>query len=85
MSAVTSSAEARLLIAVIAAPDDDAPRLVYADWLQERGDPVSWASRNGSPSPTSGRDVPTVRMMPEPARVYILGRALRTPRAVVGW
>ena len=20
-------------------PDDDAPRLVYADWLEERGDP----------------------------------------------
>jgi uncharacterized protein (TIGR02996 family) len=25
--------------AVLAAPDDDAPRLVYADWLLERGDP----------------------------------------------
>ncbi len=28
-----------LLAAVYAAPDDDAPRLVYADWLQEQGDP----------------------------------------------
>jgi uncharacterized protein (TIGR02996 family) len=28
-----------LLRAVLAAPDDDAPRLVYADWLSERGDP----------------------------------------------
>jgi uncharacterized protein (TIGR02996 family) len=28
-----------LLRAVIAAPDDDAPRLVYADWLDEHGDP----------------------------------------------
>ena len=27
-----------LLRAVIAAPDDDAPRLVYADWLDEQGD-----------------------------------------------
>ncbi|MBK7860334.1 MAG: TIGR02996 domain-containing protein [Archangiaceae bacterium] len=27
-----------LLDAVLAAPHDDAPRLVYADWLQERGD-----------------------------------------------
>lgn len=30
---------ARLLAAVLAAPEDDAPRLVLADWLQERGDP----------------------------------------------
>jgi uncharacterized protein (TIGR02996 family) len=25
--------------AIVAAPADDAPRLVYADWLEERGDP----------------------------------------------
>ncbi len=30
---------ARLLGEVLAAPDDDEPRLVYADWLTERGDP----------------------------------------------
>src|SRR5438477_5170948 len=24
---------------VLDRPDDDAPRLVYADWLEERGDP----------------------------------------------
>jgi uncharacterized protein (TIGR02996 family) len=29
-----------LVAAVAAAPDDDAPRLVYADWLIERGDPL---------------------------------------------
>jgi uncharacterized protein (TIGR02996 family) len=28
-----------LLAAVLAAPDDDAPRLVYADWLDEHGRP----------------------------------------------
>lgn len=28
-----------LLAAVYAAPDDDGPRLVYADWLLEQGDP----------------------------------------------
>lgn len=27
------------IAAIRAAPDDDAPRLVYADWLLERGDP----------------------------------------------
>jgi len=29
---------ADFLNAIIAAPDDDTPRLVYADWLEERGD-----------------------------------------------
>ena len=46
--------------AVVAAPADDAPRLVYADWLDERGDPrgaylreeLRWArGRCGEPSP----------------------------------
>src|SRR4051812_5383520 len=27
-----------LLAAIAEAPDDDAPRLVYADWLEEHGD-----------------------------------------------
>jgi uncharacterized protein (TIGR02996 family) len=31
--------EAGLIAAIVAAPDDDAPRLVYADWLQQRDDP----------------------------------------------
>jgi uncharacterized protein (TIGR02996 family) len=31
--------EAELLAAIEAAPDDDGPRLVLADWLQQRGDP----------------------------------------------
>ena len=30
---------AGFLEAIAAHPDDDAPRLVYADWLEERGDP----------------------------------------------
>ncbi len=33
------SDEERLLAAIVDAPDDDAPRLVYADWLQSRSDP----------------------------------------------
>ena len=36
---MTSVTEEELLAAVFAAPDDDAPRRVYADWLLERGDP----------------------------------------------
>ncbi len=34
-----SPEERRLLDAVLAAPEDDAPREVYADWLIARGDP----------------------------------------------
>lgn len=34
-----ASDEASLLEAIWATPDDDAPRLVYADFLTERGDP----------------------------------------------
>src|SRR5262245_13490092 len=30
--------QAALLAAIIADPDEDTPRLVYADWLQEHGD-----------------------------------------------
>src|SRR5271166_6206709 len=30
---------AAFLEAIVAHPDDDTPRLVYADWLEERGDP----------------------------------------------
>jgi uncharacterized protein (TIGR02996 family) len=33
------SEEDALVRAILAAPDDAAPRLVYADWLEERGDP----------------------------------------------
>src|SRR4051794_27699384 len=29
--------QAALLAAIVAKPDKDAPRLAYADWLQERG------------------------------------------------
>jgi uncharacterized protein (TIGR02996 family) len=31
--------EQRFLRAILAAPEDDTPRLAYADWLSERGDP----------------------------------------------
>ena len=37
--AANRAGETELLAEIYAAPDDDAPRLVYADWLQERGDP----------------------------------------------
>jgi uncharacterized protein (TIGR02996 family) len=37
--ALSDGVEEALLAAVFAAPADDAPRLVYADWLSERADP----------------------------------------------
>lgn len=36
---MTTDDEAALLKAVIENPDDDAPRLAYADWCDQRGDP----------------------------------------------
>jgi uncharacterized protein (TIGR02996 family) len=38
MAAPIPEEQAALLAAICADPDDDAPRLVYADWLQEHGD-----------------------------------------------
>jgi uncharacterized protein (TIGR02996 family) len=39
VSAIATTDDEALLRAVLAHPADDAPRLVYADWLDERGDP----------------------------------------------
>ena len=33
------SIEPELVAHIVAAPDEDGPRLVYADWLSDRGDP----------------------------------------------
>jgi uncharacterized protein (TIGR02996 family) len=38
MSAPIPDEQAALLAAIVAEPDEDTPRLVYADWLQEHGD-----------------------------------------------
>jgi len=34
-----SSIEPELVAGIVATPDEDGPRLVYADWLSDRGDP----------------------------------------------
>lgn len=36
---VSAQSEEELLSIIYQTPEDDAPRLVYSDWLQERGDP----------------------------------------------
>lgn len=38
MSAPIPDEQAALLAAIVADPDEDTPRLVYADWLQDHGD-----------------------------------------------
>jgi uncharacterized protein (TIGR02996 family) len=36
---INMSSEEHFIQAILAASEDDAPRLMYADWLEERGDP----------------------------------------------
>jgi uncharacterized protein (TIGR02996 family) len=45
LESIFGSEEAAFLRAAHANPDDSAPRLVYADWLDERGDPRGEAVR----------------------------------------
>src|SRR5262249_3907973 len=40
--------EQAFLQAIFEAPDDPGPRLVYADWLEDRGDPHAQAVRDYS-------------------------------------
>jgi uncharacterized protein (TIGR02996 family) len=84
--------QAALLAAIVADPDDDAPRLVYADWLQEHGDEeqaefiresikLSWMPRGAD-----GRDELFVRLLGlEGARgeAWIKGVGLQV--APLGW
>ncbi len=42
-----------LLRAILDSPDDDAPRLVYADWLEENGDATRPGRRRWPPRLTS--------------------------------
>src|SRR4051812_45469501 len=49
------SDEERFLRQLLDSPSDDAPRLVYADWLEDQGDPraaylraeLAWAGKRG--------------------------------------
>ena len=36
---VDTATDTAFLRTILASPEDDAPRLVYADWLDENGDP----------------------------------------------
>ena len=48
-----SSAHDAFLQAIREAPEDDTPRLVYSDWLDEHGDPARACTRRSRP-PVSG-------------------------------
>jgi uncharacterized protein (TIGR02996 family) len=39
MTSTITTPDQAFLDAVVSVPDDVAPRLMYADWLEERGDP----------------------------------------------
>lgn len=43
MAASIPDEQAALLAAIVADPDEDTPRLVYADWLEETGEPSNVA------------------------------------------
>jgi uncharacterized protein (TIGR02996 family) len=49
------------LLDILARPDDDAPRLIYADWLADQGDPradlvrLGWEQRGGPPGSAARR------------------------------
>lgn len=57
--------EDALLAAIVAAPEDDAPRLVYADWLLERGDARGEFIRLQVEEARSAKWNPRVRQMIE--------------------
>lgn len=55
--------EAELLHLICATPEDDGPRLVYGDWLQERGDPRAQLLLLQLKPDPSGRDDARARQL----------------------
>jgi uncharacterized protein (TIGR02996 family) len=43
-----------LLAAIVERPEDDLPRLAYAEWLEEHGRPDLGATPAGPPGPRRG-------------------------------
>ena len=62
-----------LLAAILANPDDDLPRLVYADWLEENGDALLGAERS-----SAGERAAFIRAQVEAARAEPFGPAARS-------
>ena len=67
-----SDEELALLSAVVARPADDVPRLVYADWLEERGDPRGPLLRRFVRAAQTGKRLPALKGVP-PAWADVTG------------
>jgi uncharacterized protein (TIGR02996 family) len=65
-----------LLARVVEHPDDEAAHLVYADWLEERGDPLAALIR----AQRAGREPAADALAALDPRVAPLGFAIREPR-----
>jgi len=68
--------EAELLAEIYAAPDDDQARMVYADWLQERGEPrgeliALQLARTGGERPSKARRDRESQLLAEHATRWI--------------
>jgi uncharacterized protein (TIGR02996 family) len=64
--------EADLLAAIAAAPDDDAPRMVYADALIERGDPRGeFVALSCKPARTAADDKLIARALREHGKAWL--------------
>ncbi len=84
-----------LLAAILAAPDDDGPRLVYADWLQEQGDLrgefietaiLAETLPDGDPRRDACRDRLNAMWRDEGERwAATLGSQITWKRGLVGW
>jgi uncharacterized protein (TIGR02996 family) len=59
--------------AILAEPDDDTPRLIYADWLEERGDPRAEFIRLQV-------ELATMAAPPKYKRISMYGHPLPSPR-----
>lgn len=66
-----------LIAAVAAAPDDDLPRLVAADWFEENGDPERAEFIRLQIRAWRNPDAETLRTCTDRVRQLMLGRAVR--------
>lgn len=64
--AATLPGEADILAHVLADQSDDAAKLVYADWLQDRDDPRGPLLRDCVTAFRAGKHLPTSKSAPEP-------------------
>jgi uncharacterized protein (TIGR02996 family) len=75
--------ETTFVAAILAAPRDDTPRLVFADWLDERGDPRGELLRIATQLEAIESLVPPTDMRGRLARVRQIGRLSRRWRDLI--